>query len=144
MTDKEHFYVSPEMVTEYSYILLDKVRKKGNNYKAILCPLRGGFFLSYFMSNHLKLPILYIEISSYTGKLQNEFQIGLKPELAEGMFLLCDDIYDSGNTIKKIHSMYPHVDFDTLCLISKLPVEDVEFAHRVEEDRWVDFYWEVM
>ncbi|HOK01570.1 MAG TPA: phosphoribosyltransferase family protein [Spirochaetota bacterium] len=140
----ENFRVTYELFVELCYKLLAEVEKHRDEYKAILCPLRGGFFLSYFMSQHLNLPISYIEISSYAGKEQRRFQIGIKPELIEGKFLLCDDIYDSGNTIKKIHSMYPQVDFDTICLVSKVKDAGVTYGVLVEKDRWVDFFWEVM
>lgn len=136
--------ISYERYVELCYRLLDEVSKKREDYKAILCPLRGGFFLSYFMSVHLQLPISYIEISSYAGKEQRRFQIGIKPELIEGKFLLCDDIYDSGNTIKQIHSMYPHVEFDTICLVSKEKDAGVTYALLAAKEHWVDFWWEVM
>ena len=139
-----HYNVTYDKFVELSYILLDRIKSRREEYKAILCPLRGGFFLSYFMSVHLDLPISYIEISSYAGKEQLRFQIGIKPDLIEGKFLLCDDIYDTGNTIKEIHSMYPKVDFDTICLVSKVREAEVMYASLVEKDMWVDFFWEVM
>ena len=137
------YIVSYEQFIELSYKLLDKVKSKKDEYKAILCPLRGGFFLSYFMSEHLKLPIIYIEISSYEGKEQREFKIGIKPDLTEGKFLLCDDIYDSGDTIKKIYSMYPNIEFDTICLLSKIKDADVIYAV-FAGNQWVNFFWEIM
>lgn len=140
----DNFKITYDLFLELSYKLLARVEKNKDEYKAILCPLRGGFFLSYFMSQHLELPISYIEISSYAGKEQRRFQIGIMPELIEGKFLLCDDIYDSGNTIKKIHSMYPQVEFDTICLVSKLRDAEVTYAHLAGKDQWVDFFWEVM
>ncbi len=139
-----HYNVTYEKYLELSYILLDRIKSNREEYKAILCPLRGGFFLSYFMSVHLNLPISYIEISSYAGKEQRRFQIGIKPDLIEGKFLLCDDIYDSGNTIKEIHSMYPKVDFDTICLVSKVKDAKVIYASLVDKEQWVDFFWEIM
>jgi hypoxanthine phosphoribosyltransferase len=139
-----NYSVTYEKFLELSYHLLDKIKSNKEEYKAILCPLRGGFFLSYFMSVHLDLPISYIEISSYAGKEQRRFQIGIKPDLIEGKFLLCDDIYDSGNTIKEIHSMYPKVDFDTICLVSKVKEAEVIYASLVDKEKWVDFFWEVM
>ncbi|HNX24372.1 MAG TPA: phosphoribosyltransferase family protein [Spirochaetota bacterium] len=139
-----NYRVTYEKFIELSYQLLDKIKSNKEEYKAILCPLRGGFFLSYFMSVHLELPISYIEISSYAGKEQRRFQIGIKPDLIEGKFLLCDDIYDSGNTIKEIHSMYPKVNFDTICLVSKVKEAEVIYASLVDKDHWVDFFWEVM
>lgn len=140
----DHFSVTYEKFVELSYHLLDKIVSRGEEYKAILCPLRGGFFLSYFMSVHLNLPISYIEISSYAGKEQMRFQIGIKPDLVEGKFLLCDDIYDTGNTIRQIHSMYPDVSFDTICLVSKKKEAEVIYASLVDKGMWVDFFWEVM
>lgn len=139
-----NYRVTYDKFVELSYQLLEKIKTNREEYKAILCPLRGGFFLSYFMSVHLDLPISYIEISSYAGKEQRRFQIGIKPDLIEGKFLLCDDIYDSGNTIKEIHSMYPKVDFDTICLVSKVKEAEVIYASLVDKDKWVDFFWEVM
>lgn len=136
-------YISYEKYLELGYSLLRRITDSGI-YTTILCPLRGGFFLSYFMSIHLELPITYIEISSYSGKEQHEFKIGIKPELAGGRVLLCDDIYDSGSTIKKIHSLYPDIEFDTLCLVSKSKDAGVFYGELVESDCWVDFFWEVM
>ena len=138
-----NYIVTYERFIELSYKLLDKIKSKKDEYRAILCPLRGGFLLSYFMSEHLKLPIIYLEISSYTGKEQKNFEIGVKPDLTEGKFLLCDDIYDSGNTIKKIYSLYPNVEFDTICLVSKLADAEVIYASLIE-NQWVDFFWEIM
>jgi len=138
-----NYTVTYDQFLELGYKLLHKIKSKKDEYKAILCPLRGGFFVSYFMSEHLKLPIIYLEISSYAGKDQREFKIGIKPDLEGGKFLLCDDIYDSGNTIKKIYSMYPDIEFDTICLISKIKDAEVIYAALVE-DQWVDFFWEVM
>ena len=139
----DNYRVTYDQFIELSYKLLDNIESKKDQYKAILCPLRGGFFLSYFMSEHLKLPILYLEISSYTGHKQKNFKIGIKPDLKEGKFLLCDDICDSGNTIKKIYSLYPNVEFDTLCLVSKIKDAEIIYAALVE-DQWVDFFWEIM
>lgn len=140
----DNLKISYEMYIELCYKLLGQVRAVRDEYKAILCPLRGGFFLSYFMGMHLDLPISYIEISSYAGKEQRRFQIGIRPELIEGKFLLCDDIFDSGNTIRQIHSMYPHVQFDTVCLVSKIKDAGITYGLLVDKDQWVDFWWEVM
>lgn len=139
-----NYTLTYDKFTELCYNLLDKVQKNREQYRAILCPLRGGFYLSYFMSVHLKLPVLYIEISSYTEKRQGMFRVGIKPDLPAGRYLLCDDIYDSGNTINKIHSMYPEADFETICLVSKTEDAGITYACHVEKDTWVDFFWEIM
>lgn len=140
----EHLHINTYIFKELSYRVLEHIRPYADEYSAILCPLRGGFFLSYFMNQHLGLPLFYIEISSYRGSVQKDFQIGLQPELSKGRFLLCDDIYDTGNTIAKIHSLYPHADFDTVCLISKVDTDAVYYGRLIDPSVWVDFFWEVM
>lgn len=139
-----NFYLSYERFVELAYQLLEQIKKNGTTYQAILCPLRGGFFLSYFMSNHLKLPIRYLEISSYTGTEQTGFNIGSVPDLEKGPFLLCDDIFDSGNTIRKIREIYSGIEFDVAVVLTKKQVDDVFFGEQVAHDEWVDFFWEVM
>jgi hypoxanthine phosphoribosyltransferase len=139
-----NFTVTYNKFVKLCYELLDAVRESGVQYSAILCPLRGGFYLSYFMSVHLNLPVRYIEISSYTEKEQGTFRLGIKPDRLEGKYLLCDDIYDSGKTIRRIHAMFPEADFDPICLGSKVNDADVTYALLADNDRWVDFFWEIM
>lgn len=140
----EHFEITYNLFKELSYELLERIRKNNKEYKAILCPLRGGFFFSYFMSKKLNIPMNYIEISSYEEKIQKDFHVGIKSELDKGLFLLCDDIYDTGNTTKKIHDLYPEANFDTACLISKVDTPDIYYGKLIDSDVWVDFFWEVM
>ncbi len=141
----QHTKIDFNRFQELCSILLNKVQQKNRQYRAILCPLKGGFFLSYYMQKKLKIPITYLEISSYNGKQQQDFIIGIKPELDSDRFLLCDDIYDSGNTIKKIHEMYPHAHFDVACLVSKVDNnETVMHGEHIDHDGWVDFFWETL
>ena len=141
----ENYSVTPELFSRFAYRLLGMLKDSGRVYDGIICPLRGGFFLSYFMSIHLKLPVNYMEISSYADKNRKEFTIKNLPELTAGYYLICDDIYDSGNTIKKIISLYPGIKFDAACLVSKKEnPPGVFYAKKVSEDVWVDFFWEVM
>ena len=140
----DNYYLSYEKFVELAYKLLEEIKKDGRPYQAILCPLRGGFFLSYFMSQHLKLPIRYLEISSYTGTEQKGFTIGNVPDLEKGPFLLCDDIHDSGNTIRKIREIFAGIDFDIAVVLTKKKLDDVYYGELVESERWIDFFWEVM
>lgn len=146
MNNMMNYLVDIEKFKELSYKLLNEIKNKNTSYQAILCPLRGGFYLSYFMSNHLKLPIQYLEISSYNGQEQGDFCIGIKPDLSKGKFLLCDDIFDSGKTINKILELYEGIEFDVAFLLSKSPTPHINFfvGEYLESDRWVDFYWEVL
>ncbi|MBN1500728.1 MAG: hypothetical protein JW982_11260 [Spirochaetes bacterium] len=141
-----NYLIDTEKFRTLSYKLLDEIKQNGHTYQAVLCPLRGGFYLSYFMSKHLKLPMRYLEISSYTGQKQGEFFIGLKPDLSQGKFLLCDDIFDSGNTIRKILEIYEGIDFDVAFLLSKSPEphDNYYIGEYIDKNLWVDFYWEIM
>ena len=139
-----NYFLSHERFVELAYKILDDIKKQGHEYQAILCPLRGGFFLSYFMSNHLNIPIRYLEISSYTGKEQKTFHIGNIPDLGKGRFLLCDDIFDSGNTSRKIREIFSGIDMDIAVVLTKHQVPDMLYGEHLDADQWVDFYWEVM
>jgi xanthine phosphoribosyltransferase len=129
---------------ELSDKLLEEISQNGKTYSAVLCPLRGGFYLSYFMSKHLGIPMEYIQISSYDKTERKEFSVGIRSDLGEDLLLLCDDIYDSGRTIKMIHSLYPRVNFDAACLVSKVHDAPVYFGMHVSPDVWVNFFWEIM
>jgi len=122
--------------------LYDEVRARGTAYSSVLCPLRGGYYLSNFMSRHLELPVLFLEISSYRGREQGEFILGRIPDTGKGPCLICDDIYDSGATVTRIHQLYPDVEFSTACLVSKKQRQDIMYGMMVDPDIWVDFFWE--
>ncbi len=143
MTD-ENFLIDYSRFTDICYALLDNLKKRGKEYEGILCPLRGGFYLSNFMSRHLDLPVEYIMISSYTGKTRHEFSIPYRARIKNGNFLLCDDVYDSGRTIEKIYTLYPHVEFETVCVASKVEKADILYGCLVDKNRWIDFFWEIM
>jgi hypoxanthine phosphoribosyltransferase len=143
MTD-ENFLIDYSVFCELCYDLLDILKKRGKKYDGILCPLRGGFYLSNFMSRHLDLSIEYIVISSYTGKNQHEFSIPYRADIPGGCYLLCDDVYDSGRTIEKIYSLYPHVEFETVCVASKVEKAGLIYGCLVDKKRWIDFFWELM
>ena len=139
-----HYYFSYDHFVETAKRLLDGIVASGKQYEAVICPLRGGFFLSYYMSKHLRIPMKYIEISSYNGTKQGDFMIGMIPDLSHGSYLLCDDIYDSGNTIMKLRQMFPTIDMDIIVLLTKKDIDWITWGERIAEETWVDFFWEVM
>ena len=139
-----NYHLSYEKFTQLAYTMLEDIKKQGHQYQAILCPLRGGFFLSYFMSNHLNLPIRYLEISSYTGTEQKSFYIGNIPDLGKGRFLLCDDIFDSGNTIRKIQEIFSGIEMDIAVVLTKKQLPELIYGEHIDNEQWVDFFWEVM
>lgn len=134
-------------ITEFTalcYRLLGMVRESGQVYDGILCPLKGGFYLSHFMSRHLELPVHYMEISSYRGRRAGDFSIGQRPGSLSGRFLICDDIYDTGSTIGMIREIFPAARFDAACLVTKDPAAPVLYGRVTDRDEWVDFFWEMI
>jgi hypoxanthine phosphoribosyltransferase len=112
------------------------------HYDGILCPLRGGFCISNFISRRLGLPMIYLDISSYNGTTQGEFSIASIPQLNGNRYLLCDDIYDTGSTLRVINSLYPGVELHPYVLVSKSRDAAVTYSRLIDPDKWVDFFWE--
>lgn len=137
-----NYFISYDKFSELCYKLLDSVNESGKHYDGILCPLKGGFFLSYFMSRNLDLPVKYLEISSYKGTKRGDFLLGSLPDVPSGKYLLCDDIYDSGETSRKIISLFPNVVIDIYVLVSKDNHDNVTAGEIISNDDWVDFFWE--
>ena len=144
MDTREHPLIDLDDFTGLCYDLLGMIRESGQVYDGILCPLKGGFYLSHFMSRHLGIPLFYIEISSYRGRTAGDFYIGQRPGSLKGRVLICDDIYDTGNTIKKIHEIFPAVDFHAACLVTKEKSAPAYYGLYVDKERWVDFFWEMI
>ena len=111
-------------------------------YKGILCPLRGGFYISDFVSRKYNLPIYYMDIKSYKDDLRGATQIIKADSLYEGNYLICDDIYDTGKTVEAIKQYYYNCTFDVYCLVSKQGTKDIKYDIKVPEDEWVEFWWE--
>jgi len=97
------------------------------------------------LKNHKSVPVeplagkIVIDTNNYYPQRDGHI-----PELDKGPFLLCDDIYDSGNTIRKIREIFSGIDFDIAVVLAKKPIDGMMCGEVVEHDRWVDFFWEVM
>ncbi|MBP7901268.1 MAG: hypothetical protein KA015_00480 [Spirochaetes bacterium] len=137
-----NYFITHDKYAELCHKLLAVAEKNEIHYDGIICPLKGGFFLSYFMSRNLALPIKYVEISSYCGKNRGEFIVGEIPELSSGTYLLCDDIYDSGETVRKIKEIYCKIKIDVFVLVSKQNLNEIVAGEIIGADTWVDFFWE--
>lgn len=122
--------------------------KRPSYYRGILCPLRGGFYLSDYISRCLSLPVHYIYISSYdNGKIQKELKIHFLPKLEKNQrYLICDDILATGKTVKKIIELYPDINFEVLVLYKHKNI-DYPFKHywfrEINGSIWVNFFWEL-
>jgi len=122
---------------------------KSKVYRGIICPLNGGLYLSDFLSKHLNLPIYCIDIKSYNKNNEQE-DIKIKNFMAvtvPGNYLICDDIYDTGTTVKSIIDFYSFQDkfnFDIAVLVTKQIKENLIYGVKVEDDKWIDFWWELI
>ncbi len=128
--------------------ILNSILKNTPHYfKGIVCPLRGGFYFTDYISRRISLPVYYLYISSYdNGKIQKELKIHFLPTLEKNhRYLICDDILATGNTVKKILELYPDCQFEALVLYKhkdqKYPIK--HYAIREIDSRvWVNFFWE--
>lgn len=134
--------ISYQRFEELAHRLRDDILASGRRYDGIVCPLRGGYYLSHVIARGLGLPVTYVRISSYVGTSRGEMTHGQLPDLAPGTYLICDDIYDSGNTIGTIRALYPAAHFDAACLVTKNAAADIRSGMTVDTDVWVVFFWE--
>lgn len=140
----ENFFINFDEFVRLSYLILEKIKGDGARYDSILCPLKGGFYLSDFLSRRLEIPVNYLQISSYRGNEKCEYFIRCIPEIDHETALICDDIYDTGGTIRRIGEIFPLVKFDAACLVTKERDVPVFYGTYVDRDTWVDFFWEKM
>ncbi|MBW7856793.1 MAG: phosphoribosyltransferase [Leptonema sp. (in: Bacteria)] len=134
-----------DMALHLYYRIVEQNPKQ--RYKAILCPLRGGFFLSDFLARRFSLPIEFIYLQSYRGFSSSEFKVHFQPKLESGSrYLLCDDILATGRTTEVISKLYPSVTFDAAYFYvhkqSNLPFETSFFCREIDQKVWVEFPWE--
>jgi hypoxanthine phosphoribosyltransferase len=128
--------------------LLQQIQASGKSYDYILAITRGGVFPAYFLAKALGLPIETINLSSYTQQQAGH----IKHTLVEGFSnnvqkaekcLLVDDIFDSGQTIKYVQSLYPRI--DAACTYARWPDHTLTYVGAIlNNDTWIDFPWEVM
>lgn len=138
--------VSHAEFRDMALALCHRISPFREEYRAVLCPLRGGFYLSDFLSRRLGLPMEYIQISSYAGHESGAFREGFMPRLSPGRYLLCDDILATGRTVARIKELFPHVLLDAAFLYRHrqraLPCERTFCAREIDESVWISFPWE--
>lgn len=118
------------------------------NYKGIICPLNGGLYLSEYLSRRSSLPIYCIDIKSY-NKEHKQDRMKIKsfvPVTEPGNYIIADDIYDTGNTLKQIIDFYSFKDrfkFDVAVLVTNKVIDRVNFYGVFNQTKeWVNFCWE--
>ena len=100
------------------------------------------------MAKALDLPIETINLSSYkdqkAGHIKEVLIDGFsKKILNPEKCLLVDDIFDSGQTIKHVQSLFPAI--DAACTYARWPQHSLAYVGGIlNNDTWIDFPWEVM
>ena len=100
-------------------------------------------YLADYIIRQTKLPLYFLRLESYNEQEQREIRVHSIPYLEEGKYLIIDDIYDTGKTIEWIKNNYIDCEFDSMVLITKQNVENLIFGKRVDQDKWVTFFWEI-
>jgi hypoxanthine phosphoribosyltransferase len=131
-------------------IVYEKINKN-IIFQGIICPLNGGIYLSDFLSRRINLPIYCIDIKSYNEKNEQEdIKIqSFMPVIKPGYYLIADDIYDTGQTIKTIIDFYGfqnRFEFIVATLISnKYSINSSILWYGLfnQTKEWIKFPWEV-
>lgn len=132
---------------EYKLLLKDCMSKFDfKEYDSIICPLRGGFNVANPFSRKLNLPIVYYNVSMYPendttvkDKPLITFAPKLNPELK---YIIMDDIYDTGATIKWIKEYNSDCVIDAFVLFTKKNLKNLKYGKKVKPNTWVTFWWE--
>jgi hypoxanthine phosphoribosyltransferase len=134
-----------------------KLAEISDDIAGIICIMKGGFFLSYAMSNNLKLPIYYAHINSYEDQIKKNIQvkdINHIKRLSAKRYLVCEDVIDTGETILSLCNILPKsAELEIISLFAKTDsikflmensnkIKSVERLNKLEEDAWVEFPWE--
>ena len=148
-----------EKVVKVGWGLLDEFKRnlaawhKKEHFDCVVGILRGGGIPAICASNILKLPVYWIEVSSYKGQKQGELTLSnltVKDSFSKDCtVLLVDDILDSGATMNKVvpwllasvGAVRP------VTLITKKPAKDNELwkfqaVRSMPKNAWIVFPWE--
>ena len=131
--------------------MIIELERRNRTWDGVLVLMRGGFFPAYMISSYFKLPMKYLEISSYKKEFeQDEFTIGHVPEISNGRWLVCDDIYDTGNTMEKVKNLYvdeifkrkENLQLDFCFVFTKQIRKDITYTRYIKSNIWVNFHWD--
>ncbi|MCR4329147.1 MAG: phosphoribosyltransferase family protein [Candidatus Roizmanbacteria bacterium] len=99
-----HFYaVSWETLHMLAFRLAKKVKEKGP-YDYIVAISRGGLSIGHMLTDFLDLPILILNLSSYThytNKQEVRLLESFAADIANKRILLVDDVSDTGDSFIK-------------------------------------------
>ena len=116
---------------------------KENNYKPkkIVAITKGGLFIAGMISQFLEpYPIETVCISSYIGSAKKRFII-MKENSSQDKTLICDDVIDTGETMKAVKKMYPNSKILTLHYKPHSLIKPDYFMEATAD--WVVYPWEI-
>jgi len=105
----------------------------------------GGLILSKKLSDYLQLPHKEVRVSFYNGKEKRkkpiiEEMINLDPNKK---YLFCDDLVDSGATLKFIKKYYSQFHIKTAVILQNEKCHfNADFFADYYDGGWVTFEWE--
>lgn len=117
----------------------------------IIGVLNGGWVAAMKAYNFFKAPVYWAQISSYGDdrkqrKLKWVGDTISKKAIKNKKILLCDDILDSGRTLKYVCDMYDIKSAEAFVLVNKQPDTKFPFAVHslsvLDPKVWVAFPWE--
>jgi len=111
---------------------------------------RGGLMPANTLSQILDIPLVPVSYSSKTGKGDNQNHHNHLPLIVDKTILILDDICDSGNTLKEIHTYYMLKNGNTVYTSAiyyktvKEPaiIPNLHWVTLPEQCGWVIFPWE--
>lgn len=142
MSEKQIFTI--EEFKEAKQNLVEQIGKPKVPYDYILGNLRGGFYLADTLSRTLNIPLKVCHISLRDNQLMNDENV-LTPNIdVRKRYLFVDDLIDSGATVKWFDGK-KNIDF---CVLLKNPKVEVVnkcfYFKELEQNTWMDFFWEML
>lgn len=142
MSGKQIFTI--EEFKEAKQNLVEQIGRPKVPYDFILGNLRGGFYLADSLSRTLNIPLKVCHISFRDNHLMNDENL-LVPNLdPRKRYLFVDDLIDSGLTAKYFEGK-KNIDFCVLLKNPKVEVTNKVFYFKeLQENTWIDFFWEII
>ncbi len=160
MSGEDKRYESFDSLKEKSIELAKKIsawsQKTGNKFDGMVVVPRGGFYPAMVISRmfHLEAPaIVNASLTSYAhdSKVAGEFkkgQIPLGVHVKGNSWLIVDDIFDTGRTVKEVQEdliSKGATSVKSACVYYKPGKRKVDIKpdfYIEEYDGWVEFAWE--
>ena len=104
---------------------------------------RGSLGMAAHISNVFEVPMSIVGFQTRDGKDKEPYMI--KEGKAPKQFLIVDDIYDSGYTMKEVIKMLSHysTNIQGFCLFGKDNDLNVSSAN-IHDGSWIVFPWETL